>query len=82
MQIPVCVHLSDHGRSSEPSRAAEGLYNNARNDLEGNRYEHNSIRNTSNKNNRQDAWKVERNRLSNSSIKMDYLNIFLNVYVV
>jgi hypothetical protein len=38
-------HTSD-GRSSNPSRAAEVLYNNARNDLEGNRYEHNSIRNT------------------------------------
>ena len=67
-------HTSD-GRSSNPSRAAEVLYNNARNDLEGNRYEHNSIRNTSNKNNRQDAWKVERNRLSNSSIKMDLLKL-------
>jgi hypothetical protein len=33
-------HTSD-GSSSKPSRAAEGLYNNARNDLEGNRYEHN-----------------------------------------
>ena len=67
-------HTSD-GRSSKPSRAAEGLYNNARNDLEGNRYEHNSIRNTSNKNNRQDAWKVKRNRLSNSSIKLDLLKL-------
>jgi hypothetical protein len=44
-------------------------------DPKGNRHEHNSARNTSNKNNRQDAGKVERNRLSNSSIKMDLLKL-------
>jgi hypothetical protein len=43
--------------------------------FKGNRHEHNSARNTSNKNNRQDAGKVERNRLSKSSLKIDLLRL-------
>jgi hypothetical protein len=39
------------------------------------RHEHNSVRNTSNKNNRQYAKKVERNRLSKSSLKIDLLKL-------